>query len=349
VNKTIIYILLLLVLGFGVYYFIFRDQEMFGSNEAGFQIRDTNDIQKIFLADKQGNSITLTRSDKGWMLNDQYPVMPTPVHTLLATLATQKPAYPVPDIMHNTVVKTMAGNAIKVELYNKDMKKTKVFFVGGQANNNTGTYMLMDGAKRPYVVQIPGFEGYVTPRYSTDLADWRDRTVTDIAEADIRKVEVTYPEEPLNSFVLMQNEQGSIEMKADSSLTKGKPLNVRRAKVFTGFFKELYSEGYIMGDPGIDTVIAQTKKLAVIDIEGANNKKQHIELFWMPINQRSKNMLAPHPGTPVDYDADRFYATINNFKDTIIVQSITFDKILRKAWEFYEADEEVPTPTEKKK
>ena len=50
-------------------------------------------------------------------------------------------------------------------------------------------------------------------------------------------------------------------------------------------------------------------------------------------------MLTPFPGIDNRFDADRFYAVINNFKDTVIIQRFTFDKIFRKAYEFYEADD----------
>jgi hypothetical protein len=50
-------------------------------------------------------------------------------------------------------------------------------------------------------------------------------------------------------------------------------------------------------------------------------------------------MLTPFPGIDNRFDADRFYAVINNFKDTVIIQRETFDKIFRKGYEFYEADD----------
>ena len=44
------------------------------------------------------------------------------------------------------------------------------------------------------------------------------------------------------------------------------------------------------------------------------------------------------PDIPDGYDADRFYATLNNFKDTVIIQRVSFDKLFRKAYEFYQVD-----------
>jgi hypothetical protein len=338
-TKTIIYLVLLALLGFGVYYFLFSERDAFGAGEAGFKITDTGSISKIFLADKTGSTVTLERKGDMWMLDNKYPAMQAPVTTLLQTLATQTPSYPVPATMHNNVIKTLAATGIKIELYNKDGKKIRVFYVGGQANNLEGTYMLMEGSKKPYVVQIPGFEGYITPRYSTQTSDWRDRTVCDIPREELKSVTVKYIETPLNSYTVLQTNTGDVTVDADSALIKGQQLNKRRAIAYTGFFTKLYHEGYINGTTGLDSIIRTAPKMVAIDVAGTKGQSQHIEVFWMAITRRSKNMLTPAPGLPANYDADRFYATINNFKDTVIIQRGTFDKVLRKAYEFYQPDD----------
>ncbi len=350
-GKTLLYILVLGILGYGVYYFIFRDKDMFGVDEAGFTFTDTAGISKIFIAGKNNNTVLLERKKEGgWTLNGKYAVMPTPLNTLLATLKMQKALYPVPERVHNDVVAQLSATGIKVELYDKEQHKLRVFYVGGQANNIAGTYMLVEGAKRPYVVQIPGFEGYVTPRYSTDIKDWRDRTIYDIPSEELKEVKLTYASEPLNSFALFHQDSNNISVVVDSAIMKGQTLNKRRASVYTKFFEKLYCEGYINGIAGLDSVIAASPQLCTIDIISKNGVKHHMEIFWMALNKRSKNMLTPNPKIPVAYDADRMYATINNFKDTILIQRATFDKILRRGFEFYQPDNDQPeieTPRQK--
>src|ERR1044071_7726271 len=131
-NKTIVYIVLLVILGAGVWYFLFSDKNAFGVNEAGFTIKDTAAIHRIYLADKTGNAVTLERKKEGWFVNGQYPILQAPLTNLMKTMANQEAMYPVPKNMHNMVVKNMASKAIKVELYYEDGKPMRVFYVGGQ-------------------------------------------------------------------------------------------------------------------------------------------------------------------------------------------------------------------------
>ena len=57
-SKTILYLVILLLLGFGIYYFIFNNNNgsPYGVSEAGFTIKDTGAIGKIFIAGADGES-----------------------------------------------------------------------------------------------------------------------------------------------------------------------------------------------------------------------------------------------------------------------------------------------------
>jgi hypothetical protein len=337
-KKTLIYLVVFGLLGFGVWYLMFRNRDLFGVDEAGFNYKDTAAITKIFLTDKKGGSILLERSTDGWKMNNSFRVIPQVINGLLGTIAEQNASYPVPQTMHNTVIKILAGQSTKVELYGEEGKKLRVFYVGGQVSNNKGTYMLMEGAERPYVVQVQGFEGYIAPRYSTKIADWRDRAVFEIPQDALKSVAIQYPEEALNSFILFKD-GNNLSVTGDSAIIKGKEFNRRRATVYSRFFEKIWCEGYINGVTALDSTIRSTQKYCIIDAVNTSGDTRHVEIYWMPINRRSKNLLTPKEGIPDQYDADRFYATINNFKDTVIIQRNIFEKLFRKAYEFYQPDD----------
>jgi Domain of unknown function (DUF4340) len=342
-KKTIIYIVVLAALGFGVYHLIFKDRALFGADEAGFNIRDTGNVGRIFMSAKDKGNVLLERTDNGWTVNKKYPAIQASVNALLTTMFQQDAQYPVPKGMHNTAVKGLATNGVKVELYNRSGKKIKVFYVGGQINK-TGTFMLMEGAKQPYVVHIPGFEGYLTPKYYVDQTDWRDRTIFNTPVAQLKSITVQYPSEPLNSFTLQRDASGKITVAANEELIKNKKLNERRAQAYAGFFTDVFCEGFLNGTVGIVGTLSQVPKRCVIAVEDTKGTKQQADIYWMPMNKRSKNMLTPDPNVPDEYDADRAYAVINNNADTVLIQYITFDKLFRKAYEFYEVDQVQKNP-----
>jgi hypothetical protein len=342
-KKTLLYLLLLLVLIAGLY-LVFGRQQGFSDKEANFTIRDTGNISKIYLVDRKGQSILLEREADGWKLNKDYKAMSSPVVTLLTTLRQQEAKAPVPQKSHNTIVTALATSAVKVEVYDREGKKIRVFYVGGETRDFDGSYMLMEGAERPYVVEIPGFPGYLSTRYSTTFLDWRDRSIFMIKKEDIKRASIQYPAEPLNSFSVNQDKNGNVTVEADPSITMNKEMNKRRVDLFLSFFDKVYSEGFVTKEDQVDAVLDTIPKRAIIDVQTHDGKNHHVDIYWRPIDRRSKNLIRKDPNTPEQFDADRGYGVINNNKDTVAIQYQAFDKIFRYAWELFEKDEKPATP-----
>lgn len=339
-RKTVIYILILGVLGFGVWYFLFNDTSVFEVDEAGFTIQDTAAVYKIFLADKGGDTISLTRTDDGWMVNGEYRASKRMTNTLLETFRQQFAAYPVQEAAHNNVIMGMAGTAIKTEIFNKNGRVLKTFYVGGQVTGNKGTYMLMEGAQRPYVVQLPAYQGYVTPRYSTKLHEWRDRTVVDLSPQQLESVQVDYAQEDeyLNSFTLARRDDGSLTVYTHPELKMTGEPNPAKVRAYAGYFQKVGLEGYLDGVTALDSIIASVPKRGTVTIKGRDGFKRQVDIYRMYIGKRSKNLSEDTTLPPPTYDADRYYGIVGG--DTVILQTQIFDKILRRGYEFYGTEEQ---------
>jgi len=338
-RKTVIYIAILAILAFGIYYFLVRNNETaFSENDAAFTIKDTGSIGKLFLATNDGESILAERTDSGWIVNKKYRALASTLNSILETLTKQAPLYPVTKAAYDNVIKALSTDGIKVEVYGRDGKKMRVFYVGGVGVNNIGTNMMMEGAKTPYVVQVTGFNGYLTPRFTTKLRDWRDRTVFNIPPEEVKKVSVQYADKPINSFVI-SHDSGTVRVDGDPEYTKKYgELNTRRVNVYLKYFTNINCEGYLNGLSDMDTTLKTAPKYLSIDVEGMHRQHQHVDIYWMLLNRRSKNSTVANPDIPDDYDADRLYAVINNYQDTILIQQFVFKKLFRKAFEFYQKD-----------
>lgn len=340
-GRTIIYVVLLGLLGFGVYYFIFRNSDsLYSEAEANFTIRDTAAIGKIFLVKNDGESILLERKEDGWAVNKQYMAMNRIVLNLLTCLAKQTPLYPVPDKDHNRIIQYLSGNATKVEVYDRKGNKIRVFYVGGQGPDYHGSYMLMDGATTPYLVEVPGFHGYLSPRFTTDIADWRARTIFNLTRDEISAVSVQYAGEPLSSFTIKKNGPKA-EVSVDPQLSSlAKNLNQKRVDDYLGFFTNINCEGYLNGVLGMDTTIANADKRCSIEVTDVKGNKRLVDIYWMPLNKRSKILKDVNGGlVKTPYDVDRMYAVIHDVKDTALIQVRTFDKFFRRSYEFYQAED----------
>ena len=93
------------------------------------------------------------------------------------------------------------------------------------------------------------------------------------------------------------------------------------------------------GLENMDSTIRTSPKQSTIDVTGMHGQHQHVDIYWMALNKRSKNVTVSNPDVPDDYDADRLYAVINNYKDTVMIQQFVFRNLFRKAYEFYQKDD----------
>ncbi|MCD6013327.1 MAG: hypothetical protein K0Q79_3189 [Flavipsychrobacter sp.] len=338
-KKTVLYLVILLILGFGVYYFLIKpDSTGYSQSEAGFTVKDTSAIGKIFLVSPDGESILVERTDSGWMVNKQYKALPSTLNLLLKTFVQQAALYPVTKNALDNAIKIMATDHIKTEIYDRAGKKITSFYVGGAAVNNTGTNMLMEGAETPYVVHITSFNGALTPRYTTRITDWRDRTIFNMPPEEIKSVSVKYIEKPINSFEIVRDGE-NVTINADPRIVKHLDSpNYRRARVFLKYFTNVNCEGYLNGLPDNDTTIKTAPRYCTIELNGLHGQHQSVDIYWMAINKRSKNLTVSNPYVPDGYDADRLYAIINNYKDTVLIQQWAFRNIFHNAYEFFQKD-----------
>lgn len=340
-KKTLVYVLLLAVLGVGLY-MMFDKKEGFSEKDSNFNIKDTGSIGKIYLAAMDGKTILLERREDGtgWMVNKNDRALQSTVVSLLGTFRQQVGKHPVPASKHNVIVQALSTSGVKVEVYDKKGEKMREFYVGGETRDYDGTYMLMTGSETPFVVEIPGFPGYLTTRYTTEFMDWKDRAIFMLKKEDIAKVSMQYPGEPLNSFVVYQDKNGKITGEVDPGISVNNELNQRRVELYFTFFDRVYCEGFTNGTEGIREILDTVQKRAVLDVTTTSGKTEHLDIYWMPQNRRSKNKTAPAYNIPDAYDPDKALAILNNSKDTMMIQYQAFDKIFRYAYEFYEKDQE---------
>ena len=343
-SKTILYLVILAILGFAVWFFLFSDKsgDVFRASDAAFTIRDTGAVGKIFLSNNAGGTpITLERKAEGWVLNGKYAATGSAVNQILLTLRAQTALYPITDVEREGIIRNLAGNGIKVEVYDRGGGKMRTFYVGGELNKFVGTAMLMEGSERPYAVNVAGFEGYLTPRFTTELTYWRERLVFDIAPERITRVRVQYPTEPLNSFTLTQS-GGKVSVQLDSGLNMGTPLNEGRAKSYLGFFTKLYGEAYLGGIPELDSIVRSMPVKALVEVTGEGGYQKAATLIYYPIDNRSKNADITPTTADEHFNNERYFGVVNGGADTMTIQIRQIEKVLRRGYEFFTPGADAP-------
>ena len=321
-KRNLIYAAVVIVLGLCVYFFVIRKNNgTYSKSESDFSIKDTASVMQIVLTDLSGHKIDLARNNDSWQLNGKYKARPETVRYLLQTLYQLEVVTPVAKSMYNNVVKEIAGSNVKVEIFGKDGKKIKGFYIGQPSQSYRGNFMLMEKSDVPFVVNIPGFNGFVSSRFTVEELEWRDRSVFAYDPEKIQKIEVQYPTMNDSSFTITRD-NGKLSL----SLAKGSAdgFNPEIASYYLKQFTVLTCESFIQDMTKKDSVLATTPVciIAVTDPAGTNTLK----VFYRPVTFRSK-MQFNYKGEELNFDPDKFYGVIENDKDLVVIQSFVFGKL----------------------
>jgi len=340
-NRLIILIVIVLVVVAAVLVLSQRSSTL-KQGASDFAVLDTANITKIFIVDKNNNSVLLERKTVSeWTLNKEYKAQTYQVNALIKTMADLEVRSPVPKAARNNVMSRLSVNAKKVEIYQNGYginlfniiklfpgeKLTKTYYVGGPTMDNLGTYMLMQGADDPFIVFIPSFRGFVAAMYSSIEDNYRDHTIFNTRYKDLRSVKMEFFEDPDESFIIEKKGEDGFYFKPDYSDGPMAFDTIRMLDFLTSFskirFESLLNKTV---DQAYRDSVTSLRPAHIITVSDLSGKETKIVTF-----RKAKFDEDPDKWP---YDLNRLYGLINDEKDFVLLQYFVFDKVLRPASHF---------------
>ena len=296
-----------------------------------FAVEDTASISKIFLADKNNNSVTLERIDGVWYVNETYKARKDFIDVLLSTIKNVEVSAPVPEASLNKVLKDLSVTGIKAEIYVDD-KIAKTYYVGGVTQNSTGTYMILEGSDFPFVMQIPGFAGYLTVRYLPDVKEWRERVVFNYQFEDMAKVIVDYGLNPDDGFILYNYGDNKFGLTDANGKTVDFPVDTIAIKEYLGRIKFIAFEAFISEELQKHKLDSLSKEPVVgsFKIEDRKGNPKSFEVYL----RQNINYAVDEEGVPFEWDIDRVYGIVNDNTEVVLLQYYVIDPITKTINDF---------------
>lgn len=336
-NRLTIIITAILIIIAGVLLWNNRYLSSLRGDAYDFTVRDTASVTRMFFADKSGNTVLLERQDTGWTVNGKYEAQPQMIDNILYTLDKLRIKMPVALSSHNNVIRDMAGTNTKVEIYqivprinlfNKiklfpHETITKVFYIGNVTQDNSGTYVLKEGADKAYIVHLHGFRGFVSSRFSTDEEDWRKHTIYSTEMRDIASFKLEFKNSPGSGFVINRIGDLKFEMKH----LDGTPVDVDTIRMLNllNSFKDARFEAFL-------TDIAENRRDSIIN-------SPFEERLTLVTKDGTESVVTTYPMKPkapdylieefLDDDIDHKYAYITNDDELVMIQEFAFSKFLQ--------------------
>lgn len=329
-NKSIItfsIILVIFVIGL-VAYFKSSDNQLSDESARNFAIENIDQIDKIFLASKDGETITLSKKQDHWLVNNQFIAREDRISTLLETAKKVQTKNRIPKKKVERVIKNLATEHIKAEFYIGEQLH-KSYFIGGATQQGEGTYMLQvnpetqENASTPFITYIMGFQGYLTPRYEPAIQNWRDLKIFHFPKNRIKSVELKYPSSPEKSF--------KIEIKDKKYVVKqnGKIIETtdELIKKYLLNFKTIAAERLVPQE-GLGKDIHSKLKASTpyfeLTVTDLSDEKNTVIGYKRAAKIGETNAM----GMPIQFDPDRLYGICFGGNELTILQYYVFDPLL---------------------
>lgn len=291
-----------------------------------FTIKDTASVTKIFMANKNGFKVMLERKADMWYVNDM-PADMQKVNMILETLHDIKVLKPVEEGGRNTVIGILASEGIKTEIYSGS-KLLKTFYVGSETPDQVGTFMLLDGAEDPLITHIPGFVGYLTPRFIINPLKLKSKLVFNANSSDIDTIKVLYPQSPSLSFYLTQKKLFNLNQQV-------MPADTHYINFYLASFSNLYVEGYLtdLTKQEVDSVL-HAEPYCTISLTLKNGIKTKLDIYKKSLDVRTKERFNPETQEVYTNDTEKYFAIINHQPPVALIQQYNFGRIIKNVHEF---------------
>lgn len=284
---------------------------------SNFSIENIDDVNQIYFADRLNNEVTLIKKNNSWMVDEKYPVREEAIELLFSTLEKMKIKYPVSESMHNSVIKELATQGVKLELYGGDNSLMKTIYIGGETADFLGTYMMIEGSKKAYVMHLPGFNGFLSPRFNIDGRKvtnqiWRSRKI--FKESMIDSLRIEFHDEPTKNFFLSIKE--SLIIYGNNQKQK---IDSNSIKNYLKLINNINCEGYVNDLKSRDSILT-SKALHTFTIYYSD--KTSVKLNTFRKKWRHKTYITE---TQSQYDVDRLYGY--NGSDFMLIQNYAFNPV----------------------
>lgn len=344
-KKYVPHLLALLFLGGVTGWFLYRySPSTLDKRESNFAVENASDISRILLTAVDGRKVELLKTGNGWKMNGSFDVNEEALSLLLTSIQKVKAVSPVAVPAQKNVLQEMHASSTRVQIFTDDTSRPeKVYVVGGPTANADGTFMIMeiDGqpASQPYITAIPGLRAYLTVRYNPDVEQWRNRWIYRENNRTIESVSVNYYGHPEKSFSIKLASKDSFAI-WNGDDEPGEQPKQRFIQQYLDFYQALSMEAYENTNKIKDSILMQ-QPYCTFTVKAKGKPAATTVLYYMPLNKRSIRRF-DEEGRELLYDAEHYYATINNNRDFVLIQYYVWGKVLRSYSDFFVKPKAIP-------
>lgn len=332
-NLSLIILGIVLIAG-AIYAYSLLKSEHEVSDEplSDFSIKDTANVTKMVITEKDQGSITLLRINNEWIIESTgEKAQPYNANLILETAYQIQVKQSLSEDAKENVIQQLAIRHKKVEyFFNNEDEPQKVWFVGGPTNDHMGTYMLLEvrdpatgtmmRSPEPFVMHKPGVYGTLDTRFFTSVNEWKFPGVFIYQPGEIALVEVKNHTSPSESYKVEVTAQGKVKLLNWDNSPVAK-FDSSGVKHFVSHYTDIYYESNVthFNTTQQDSIlnVSPIFTLTVTDIHGEKTEAR----IWDNYNPTESGGIA--------IDIGRALCSVNGSTELVKVQFYSWDVLMK--------------------
>ena len=335
-KSTRILIIVFAVLGsLTAWYFLFGNDSENSTSTLGWDrqiaVADTDEIHKIFLGRRDGETTTLTREGRDWIVNDRYVANENVMENLLIAIGKVELQSQPSQAALEPIVQDLATRGVYVQLFDEDNQQIKAYYVGGTTPDERGTYMIMEGSEQPYIMQLPFHDGALRTRFALTGDRWRDKRLFRENPDDIVSLKVDYPKQRNKSFHLQREGNGfTVAPVYETTTPRTDPVDPTKVRAYLTQFNSVFAEAFENDNPA---AVKRTEGIPFVQMQltRRDGTQRTIDLH----NYLSTDNYGNTKGT----EFDRFFVRISEERngETLNDYMLAQQRVLRHIFQPYDS------------
>lgn len=280
--KKVLYLIALLIVLSGMALFVMKKEQAvekgYLTADRNFQIKNMDEVTKIVIKQPKLQPIIFTKKGKGWLLNEKYDVDPDVFINIQTVLERVSLSYVPPKQSVSHIMESIKNNGIQVDIYTQANKPERIYYIGSDTKDGSGTNMIMGGYTQPYVMQLPGLIGGLRSRFEQPAQNYRDKTLFKFNPSDIKTIKIEYVKDNLSSFEITNGSLPTIKPLINLPDNPTGTPNEANLKYYINQFERIGTEGIVNNVPEKDSLIANAPN-SILTITTKDNN-QHVYKFY---------------------------------------------------------------------
>ena len=321
-KKSVLYIVVLVILALVALYVYLQDQN--STLDAGFTsfgIRDRQKVDSLIL--RQGDErVRLHRRANTWYVNEHTYARGKAIEQFFNLLEDIRVEAPAPENNRDELLAMVRENPIHVQIYQRD-RLIRNYLVEQSPAKKGHTYMMVHDSRKPFLMNLPGFQGDLASLFRVDPEYWRDRTLFDYSGLDLKAIEVVYPEKSAASFRLTYHQDQfslrPLENKPVESFSSSK------AARYFSYFGNVRFHSVITDDQQLTDSLKQSQPYCTIRLTDDQGNRRKL------LTYRKKAVSAKDEfGQQSTYDLNFLYGRFEHSEEILLIKYTEIDPLLKE-------------------